>query len=320
MTSRDILNSIKEYAYNQKCSQCDAAAYLPIWRVAHAVLARNKGGAMSVLFGIVVGLALGLTGGGGSIFAVPLLIYGLDVAPHGAVAISLGAVAITAAFGAVEGLWRSIVERRAALILAAGGMAAAPVGVMIGDRLSEASVVLAFAALMLCVAARMGWRARTAPQESNIVRARPAPDAASDRGTVCRYSGDGRLRLNAPCSAALMVAGLVVGVLSGLFGVGGGFLIVPALMIVTEMGIHRAVATSLAVITLIGVSGLVSSVLAGREIDWSLTGLFVIGGVLGMAGGRVLARHLAGTTLQLILALAMVTVAVGMLVQNLLAA
>ena len=272
---------------------------------------------MSVLFGIVVGLALGLTGGGGSIFAVPLLIYGLGVAPHSAVAISLGAVAITAAFGAAEGLARSIVERRAALIIAVAGMLSAPLGVMLGARLSESVVMAAFAVLMLGVASRMAWRARAAPQESSVVRARVAPEAASDASTVCRYSRDGRLRLNAPCSAALAVAGLVVGVLSGLFGVGGGFLIVPALMLITEMGIHRAVATSLAVITFIGLSGLGSAVVAGREIDWTLTGLFVLGGVLGMAAGRLLARYLAGATLQSVFALAMAAIAVGMLVQTL---
>ena len=137
------------------------------------------------------------------------------------------------------------------------------------------------------------------------------------RARSCRYSRDGRLRLNAPCSAALVVAGLVVGVLSGLFGVGGGFLIVPALMLITEMGIHRAVATSLAVITFIGLSGLGSAVVAGREIDWTLTGLFVLGGVLGMAAGRLLARYLTGATLQSVFALAMAAIAIGMLVQTL---
>lgn len=273
---------------------------------------------MSVVFGIVIGLALGLTGGGGSIFAVPLLIYGLDVAPRSAVAISLGAVAITSAFGAVEGWWRGVVELRAALIFALAGMAAAPLGVALGGHVSESVVVLCFAGLMLVVAAHMAYKARRTPSESAVVRARPAREAVRDPGTVCRYSADGQLRLNAPCSAALLGVGLIVGVLSGFFGVGGGFLIVPTLVLITEMGIHRAVATSLVVITLIGLSGLVSAVFSGREIDWTLTALFVVGGALGMFGGRFLARYLAGATLQRVFAAAMVATAAFIVVERLL--
>ncbi|WP_123630049.1 sulfite exporter TauE/SafE family protein [Salinisphaera orenii] len=272
---------------------------------------------MGIVFGIVVGLALGLTGGGGSIFAVPLLIYGLDVAPASAVAISLGAVAITAAFGAAEGLYRGVVELRAALIFAVAGMLAAPLGVYIGGRVSDTLVVLSFAALMAVVAVRMGLKARRRPDESRVVRARLSAEAEGDAGTVCHYSNDGRLRLNAPCSAALAGVGLVVGVLSGFFGVGGGFLIVPALILITEMGIHRAVATSLLVITLIGLSGLGSAAVSGREIDWALTGLFVIGGVLGMFSGRVLARYLAGATLQFVFAVAMLATAAFIVVERL---
>ena len=108
-----------------------------------------------------------------------------------------------------------------------------------------------------------------------------------------------------------------MGVLSGFFGVGGGFLIVPALTLITRMGIHRAVATSLLVITLIGLSGLASAVLAGREIDWALTGFFVVGGIIGMFVGRGLARFLAGVTLQVVFSIAMIGTALFILVQRL---
>jgi hypothetical protein len=272
---------------------------------------------MSVLFGVVVGLSLGLTGGGGSIFAVPLLIYGLGVAPQSAVAVSLGAVAIASAFGAVEGCARGVVEWRAAIIFAVAGMLAAPLGVYLGGAASEDLIVLSFAALMLVVALRMGFKALRTPDHSAVVRARLSEHAREDIGTICRYSHDGRLRLNAPCSAALSGVGLLVGVLSGFFGVGGGFLIVPALTLITRMGIHRAVATSLLVITLIGLSGLASAVLAGREIDWALTGFFVVGGIIGMFVGRGLARFLAGVTLQVVFSIAMIGTALFILVQRL---
>lgn len=268
---------------------------------------------LSALCGLLVGLALGLTGGGGSIFAVPLLIYGLGVAPGAAIAISLVAVALTAASGAVEGLIRGVVERRAALILAVAGMLTAPFGVYLGRLVADNIIVVAFAVLMCVVAVRMLIRARGMPDQARIVRSRIAAEAVADHGTVCRYSGDGRLRLNAPCSAALLLAGAIVGVLSGFFGVGGGFLIVPALMLITEMGIHRAVATSLLVITLVGLSGVLSTLAAGRMIDWAIAWPFIVGGVLGMFGGRLLAQRLAGVTLQSIFALAMLAIAVFML-------
>lgn len=273
---------------------------------------------MSIVFGIVVGLALGLTGGGGSIFAVPLLIYGLGVAPKSAVAVSLGAVAVTAAVGAAQSWRDGVIEMRAALIFAVTSMAAAPLGIYLGGYVSQAVIVVLFAVLMLVVAGRMGLKARQPGSDSSVVRARTSNEAYNDPGTVCHYSPDGRLRMTAPCSAALLAAGVVVGVLSGFLGVGGGFLIVPALMLITEMGIHRAVATSLLVITLTGLSGLGSAFVSGREIDWALTGLFIVGGILGMFGGRVLARYLAGRTLQVVFAVAMVGVAVFMLIKQLL--
>ncbi|WP_423823773.1 sulfite exporter TauE/SafE family protein [Salinisphaera sp. SPP-AMP-43] len=272
---------------------------------------------LSIVFGVIVGLALGLTGGGGSIFAVPLLIYGLDVAPRNAVAISLIAVALTAASGAIEGWWHAVVERRAAAIFAVAGMIAAPGGVWLGDQVSPQLTVLAFAMLMLVVAARMLIKAQRAPEEARVIRARIATEAVDDLPTVCRYSTDGRLRLTARCSLVLVAAGLVVGVLSGFFGVGGGFLIVPALMLITEMGIHRAVATSLLVITLIGLSGVASAMLAGRQIDAALTTLFIVGGVIGMGGGRLLAQQLAGRTLQTVFAVAMIIISIFMLFERL---
>lgn len=272
---------------------------------------------MAVVFGILVGLALGLTGGGGSIFAVPLLIYGLDIAPRDAVSISLIAVAATAASGAAESALRGVLEWRAALIFAAAGVAFAPAGVWLGERVPGPVTMIAFAGLMLVVAARMIAKARRSPEQAVVIRARVAEHAAADAATVCRYSGDGRLRLTAPCSFALLGAGMLVGVLSGFFGVGGGFLIVPALMLVTEMGIHRAVATSLLVIALVGVSGVLSALAAGRHIALVLTILFIAGGIVGMGGGRVLGRYLAGRTLQTVFAVAMIGIAAFILVDRL---
>lgn len=272
---------------------------------------------MSVIFGVMVGLALGLTGGGGSIFAVPLLIYGLGVGVKSAIAISLGAVAVTAGVGAIQSWRQGAIELRAALILAVASMVAAPLGVFIGGYVSEMLILVLFASLMVIVGLRMGLKALQSPDESGAVRARVSSQARTDSGVVCHYSDDRRLRLTTPCGAALAGAGLSVGFLSGLLGVGGGFLIVPSLVLFTDMKIHRAVATSLLVITLTGLSGLGSAIVAGRDIDWTLAGLFILGGILGMFGGRLLARYLAGRTLLFIFAFAMIVVAVFMLLKQL---
>lgn len=273
--------------------------------------------AMTIAFGVIMGLTLGLTGSGGSIFAVPLLIYGLDVAPKSAITISLAAVALTAAVGAVEGWYTRLVELRAALIFAAAGVAGAPIGVKFGGLVNSSAILVLFALLMLLVAAHMWFRATRRPLLAKVVRVRYSKGGASDAAAICRYMHDGRIRLNAPCGAALLGIGLLVGIMSGFFGVGGGFLIVPALMLITEMGIHRAVATSLVVITLVGLAGVASATGSGREIDWSLAGLFLIGGVFGMGLGRALASHLAGPALQKLLAVAMVLLAAFILIQNL---
>lgn len=274
---------------------------------------------MTILFGIVVGLALGLTGGGGSILAVPLLIYGLGMGAKAAVSMSLAAVALTALVGAI-GAWRAgLVEIRVALIFAATGVLTAPVGVFVGDHVSDVVILVGFSLLMLIVGARMFMRARSQPDETGVVRAGlRGGGAEDDNGPVCRYSHDGVLRLNAPCSAALLAVGLVVGFLSGLFGVGGGFLIVPALLLVTQMSIHRAVATSLLVITLVGISGVGAVIVTGRELPWITTALFVIGGVGGMFLGRRLAARLAGPVLQQGFAAGIVLMGAAMLIAHLL--
>lgn len=264
---------------------------------------------MSVVYGIIIGLALGLTGGGGSIFAVPMLIYGLDVLPQEAVAISLLVVAVTSAVGAVEGGFRGLIEWRAAAIFSAGGVLFAPVGVWLGNQVPDGVIVSTFACLMLVVAFRMLRKALRAESSDNR-------GTSATTGPVCHYDRDGVLRFDTPCGSALSAAGIAVGVLSGFFGVGGGFLIVPALLLVTGMSIHRAVASSLLIITLVGLSGVFSAVLSGRQITWVITGLFILGGAAGMVAGRVLAGYLAGRTLQVLFAVAMLGIAVFMLVTH----
>jgi hypothetical protein len=271
---------------------------------------------MAILFGIVVGLALGLTGGSGSIFAVPLLIYGLGLRPADAILISLFTVAVISAVGAAGALRSRLVEFRTTLMFAAGGMLAAPAGISLAQRVNESTITFAFALLMIIVAVSMWVQAKRHPENTTIVRADIVPAIANDNNPVCRLRSDGTLRLTAPCSAVLLLTGAVTGTLSGFFGVGGGFIIVPALIFVTRMSIHCAVATSLLIITFIGLAGAATALVSGRDLPWKLSILFLLGGVIGMSGGRLLARRIAGPSLQKIFAVVMIIVAVVVLVRG----
>lgn len=252
-----------------------------------------------LIYGLVVGISLGLTGGGGSIFAVPLLIYGLGVPVRTAIGLSLAAVGVTAGFGAALRWKAREIEVVPGLIFAGGGMAFAPLGTWLGRFVPPAVLLSVFAVLMSYV----GWRMWRGKVETGVT---PGP---------CVTGGGGRL--GPGCYARLIGAGAVAGVLSGLFGIGGGFIIVPALLYVTGTGIHRAVATSLLVIFLISLSGVAASVLHGQAFPMPVSALFVAGGFAGMLlGGRWRAR-LSGPALRKVFAAAMWLVGAYMLARNL---
>lgn len=272
--------------------------------------------ALAALFGIVVGVSLGLTGGGGSIVAVPLLVYGLSVAPRQAVGVSLAAVGATALAGAVHRLWRREVEVRTGLLFAAAGMLGAPVGTAVGRRVPEALLLLLFAALMLWVAARMWRKASRRPEEASVVRAPVQRSSRVEAGPACRRDPAGSLRMTSRCGVVLASAGVGTGVLSGLFGVGGGFVVVPALVLVSGMDIHRAVATSLLVIALVSASGLASLLVAGEPLSGPLVLAFAGGGVGGLALGTVLGRTLSPVALQKGFAVVIVVVAAFVVVKT----
>ncbi len=261
---------------------------------------------LAILFGCAVGFALGLTGGGGGIFAVPLLVYGLDVMPREAVGISLAAVAGTAFFGAVPRIVRGEVEFRTGLLFAVAGMLGAPIGSYMSTRVPQNVLLLMFAMLMLVVAQRMWSKARNPILASGVCSTEGEP--GRDR-SACQRDRDGKLRLTSRCARLLVLVGLVTGVLSGMFGVGGGFVIVPALVIFSGMAIHQAVGTSLFVIVLVSLSGVTSHIAGGNELSWEMTLQFMLGGFAGMWVGGIVATRLNGPTLQKTFSIAVVLVA-----------
>ncbi len=262
---------------------------------------------LAVLFGSVVGFALGLTGGGGGVFAVPLLVYGLAVAPREAVGISLASVGGTALFGAVPRLARGEVELRTGLVFAVAGMLGAPVGSYLSTLLAEQVLLVMFAIMMLAVAQRMWAKTKNPSLPSGVCNTEMS--ASRDRN-ACQRDEDGKLRLTSKCARLLVMVGLITGVLAGMFGVGGGFVIVPALVIFSGMAIHQAVATSLFVIVLVSLSGITSHLANGNELSFQTTLQFMMGGFSGMWLGGNVAQRLNGPTLQKTFSIAVVLVAI----------
>jgi uncharacterized protein len=265
---------------------------------------------LSALFGMLVGLALGLTGGGGSIFAIPLLVYGLNMAPQDAITLSLATVSAVALTGAISAARSNLIEYRVGLIFATLGLLAAPFGVVIANTLDPRLIMVIFALLMMIVAISMWLKASRSPDSASILRATLGLPVSENSGPPCRYSpASSKMRLTAPCSAMLGLTGLLTGILSGLFGVGGGFIIVPALTIITQLSIQRAVATSLFVITLIGASGFAAAMLSDRSFDGAIALPFLGGGIVGMLLGQKIGNYLSGPTLQKVFAALMILVA-----------
>jgi uncharacterized membrane protein YfcA len=251
-----------------------------------------------LIYGLIVGASLGLTGGGGSIFAVPLLVYGLGLPVQTAIGLSLAAVGLTAGFGAVLRLRTGEVEVLPGTIFAVGGMLLAPLGTRLGHYLPPAVLLSVFAVLMSLVGWRM-WRGKS--------------EGEGETGP-CRVRNGGRL--SRECHLRLISAGALAGLLSGLFGIGGGFIIVPALLYVTGTSIHRAVATSLFVIFLISLSGVAAQLAQGQHFPMPLSVLFVAGGFVGMLVGGALRGRLSDSMLRQVFAIAMWGVGAYMLIRN----
>lgn len=260
--------------------------------------------------GIAVGLALGLTGSGGSLFAIPILIYLLGFDMDSAVPLSLLVVGATALVGAVSAFSRQLLLFRPTLIFGAAGMLCTPLGIAVGEFTPELYRVLGFAALTIVMALRMLWQSRDSAS-SAVVRAGLTLQQPSG---VCRYSPEGKLRFTLPCAVALSLSGAVTGVMSGFFGVGGGFLIVPILMFIIRMDMAHAVGSSLAIIAMIGITG---GALGGIPIMLASTTavFFGVGSLLGMAVGRVLSHRLAGPILQRLFAAGLLATGVIMLIR-----
>lgn len=231
--------------------------------------------------GALIGLALALTGAGGGILAMPLLILFLHLTVVQAAPIALLAVGLSAALGALLAFRDGQLRYRAAALIGGVGVLIAPIGTWLAHQVPAAPMTVLFALVLSGVAVRMIREAARAP-----VTLTP------DRALPCVQDGDrGRLQWTAPCARALMGTGALSGVLSGALGVGGGFVIVPALARYTNLAARSIVGTSLAVIALVSASGVTTAALAGH-MAWPVALPFASGAALGMTGGSQLAGRI----------------------------
>lgn len=253
---------------------------------------------MSYIVGVVIGLVLGLTGAGGSVLAVPMLMGLLALPAQQAMGISLGAVCISALYGVLIRLKNAEIQWLPAWIFAVVGALFSPLGVQLNQMLDEQFLMLGFSLLVLVVASKLWRDARVKPQLAQSVRAQFKTEQPEVRQAVCRKYPDKAFTMRAPCALAMLIGAALTGVLSGLFGVGGGFLIVPILLFLTQIAMYQAVATSLLVISIVSLSGFVSFLLGGVLQDYVLLGEVALGGVIGMSIGLFTSRRVAGPRLQ----------------------
>jgi len=248
--------------------------------------------------GGLVGLIVALTGAGGGILAVPLLVFGLHLSIVQAAPVGLIAVGAASALGAVLGLREGLVRYRAAVLMGITGMLFAPLGVALASRLPNAPLMGAFAVVLAGVAFRMYRQSLSGEAPRDIAK---MPCVLNPQ--------EGRLIWTVPCAWALWATGVVSGLLSGLLGVGGGFVIVPALSRYTNVPPREVVATSMAVIALVSVGGIAAGAWRGH-VAWDVAAPFALGAVLALLIGRKLATRLSGAKLQQAFALVSGVVAV----------
>ncbi len=222
---------------------------------------------LAVLSGGIVGLTLGVFGGGGSILAVPLLLYVVGIKnPHVAIGTSALAVSVNAFANLIAHSRAGNVKWPCAVVFGLSGVAGAFVGSTLGKLVDGQKLLFVFGIVMIAVALAM-------------LRPRQA-------------DGDPAVRINPAIAVRLMVVGSLTGLLAGFFGIGGGFLIVPGIMLGSGMAMLNAVGSSLLSVGMFGLTTATTYAYDGL-VDWRVAGAFIAGGIAGGIGGLALAQRLS---------------------------
>jgi uncharacterized membrane protein YfcA len=232
--------------------------------------------------GIVVGLVIGGLGGGGGVLTVPALVYVLGQSAHDATTGSVLIVGVTSLVGAVARIRERGVAWRTGIAFGVVGIPAAYLGTLANRHVAQPVLLMAFAVLTLTAAAAMLWRGDECPEE---------PSGPGGAGTFVVVR-DGIAAL----TAKVVVCGVAVGFLTGFLGVGGGFLVVPALVLVLRMPMALAIGTSLFIIVLNAVSSLLSRT-DDLHLHWQVLAPFTVAAIVASLVAKRISRRLSGTTL-----------------------
>jgi uncharacterized membrane protein YfcA len=266
------------------------------------------------LLGVAVGLSLGLIGGGGSILAVPILVYVLNVEPKSAIAMSLVIVGAVSLLGIIPHWQQQNVNLKIALIFAPTAMIGSYLGARIATLpfISGTLQLIAFAVMMLMAGILMirDTHLRNPSPEIQLSMTSTTLSTSAPGSTVEKKHG-----IELPAWILIPLEGLGVGILTGFVGIGGGFAIIPALVLLGKTPMKEAIGTSLIIIAFKSVTGFLGYI-NHVSVDWILMGSFTVAASFGTVGGAYLTQFIHPKHLQQWFGYFVIAVAIFMLVKR----
>lgn len=259
---------------------------------------------IALIAGALIGLTMGALGGGGSILTVPVLVYALHQDPQTATTASLIIVGVTAITAAVSHARAGHVQWRTAVIIGVVGAVSSIPGTLANRAVNQQILLLAFAGLMIIAATAMLMRTRGPAADLDDGGPRPGSrwaETGSARATLTAL----RPADTAPIASGnrtaryikIVAAAVVLGFLTGFLGVGGGFLIVPALVLVLGLSMQQAVGTSLVIIAITSLAAFSQRLGYAADIPWQIVLPFLAAAIMGSLLGKRVTARLSGTTL-----------------------
>lgn len=242
---------------------------------------------LELALGFGIGLSLGLLGGGGSLLTVPALVYLMGQTPQAAVTTSLAIVGANSIVGALFHSSYGRLDWKVAPVFGSAGMLVSYLSANISQQISPELLLVVFALLMLGIGLMLLFR--RAKDDDTVYRAKPL--------------------------WLVFVSGAGVGLLTGILGVGGGFLVVPVLVMLVGLPVQMAVGTSLLIIAMNSIAGFLGHIRDG-SMDWMITLVFTSAGLAGTFGGMKLSRRLSSSRLQKAFAVFVIALAVFLLIDN----
>jgi len=239
----------------------------------------------AILLGLVIGFLMAITGAGGAILSLPLLMYFFNMGIKDAAPIALLAVSVAAGLAAVIGLKQGIVRYKAATLLALMGFLIAPLGVFLAQKAPSLWLQVIFTLVLFYV----GLQALITAKSSNYLQ----DTLFITQPTPCEVNpATSRLFWTASCTKRLLLTGSAAGLLSGLLGIGGGFVVMPSLLKISNLEHRMIVATSLTMTSLVALVGVVSYA-SYAVIDWDIAIPFVLAAFVGSLMGRLLSQRIS---------------------------